>query len=182
VTCPQPALRGYLGEGTGETARTSNVPPAEPQTSSTQPSVRPGQIPQFPITYDQGVTRVWVMVGTVWAQVPQYIQAPEPWGPFAPGVGSDALVPASHAALGFCSSPTTTKSYRTWAWANESLIKDGLGLEHVHYPCRVEDAVGRPLGRMCGWHVDRPISFLFFFFLFSSLSLLSVFFFFFCAN
>lgn len=62
-------------------------------------------------------------------------QRPDPWRdllrPFRTRGGSGALVPASHAALGFCSSPTTTKSYGTWVSANESLIKDGLGLEHV---------------------------------------------------
>lgn len=66
-------------------------------------------------------------IGTVWAQVPQYLtlggfgacSVPEA------GLGPWSLQVTPH--LFFAVSPTTTKSYRTSAWANESPIKDGLG-------------------------------------------------------
>lgn len=86
-----------VGEVTGVAARTVNVPPADfrpatPGQPASLPSlsVRSGQIPQFPNTHDTTRGRVRGCAsgaGTVWDQVPQYTQMPEPWGPSAPGVG-----------------------------------------------------------------------------------------------
>lgn len=141
MTCLQPALWPalWVSDWEGSTYRQGTT--CRPQTSNTRPAFCSprSDLPSSPITPRPGEVRGCAREPALCGLRYRSTQMPDPWRcccVLSHQGGPQTLVPASHAALGFCSSPTTTKSYGTWVSANESLIKDGLGLEHVE-PSRV---------------------------------------------
>lgn len=153
MTCRQPALwPGSWGrDWEGSTYRQGTT--CRPQTSNTRPafcSLRSD--PQFPIQPRPGEVRGCAWELALCGLRYRSTQIPDPWlTSFRTRGGPRALVPASHAALGFCSGPTATKSYGTSASANESLNKDGLGLEHVELSRVLCSRVVRKRERELGW-------------------------------